>query len=257
MKKTVFMIHGMMNKAYVWDNYKKIFEKNGYKCITPTLRHHDINPNQSPPPELGTTGITDYVSDLEKIIKKLPEPPIIIGHSMGGLLAQLLAQKGLAKATILLSSAAPYGINSLKLSTIRSFVPTLLKWKSWEKPFRFSFKTAKYAVYNLVPEQEQEKEYIKMVHESGRVACQIGFWPLDFKKSTKVNAAKISGPALVIVGKKDRLTPAPIAKKIAKKYNATFKEFKNHAHWTLGEPKWEEIAEYCISWIEKTFRIKP
>jgi len=104
------MIHGMWCGGWCWENYKQFFQEKGYHCITPTLRFHDMDPDETPDPQLGTTSLLDYAEDLEKEINRLEILPILMGHSMGGLLAQILGSQGLAKALILLISASPRGI---------------------------------------------------------------------------------------------------------------------------------------------------
>ena len=89
--------------------------------------------------ELGTTSLLDYAVDLEKEIKTLESPPIIMGHSMGGLLAQILGSRGLAKALVLLSPAAPAGINTLKPSVLRCFITGFTKYGFWRKPLKAAF----------------------------------------------------------------------------------------------------------------------
>ena len=110
MAETIVMIHGMGGGGWYWQNYKEFFEGRGYHCITPTLRFHDVDPKEPPNPKLGTTSLLDYAEDLEKEINRLEILPILMGHSMGGLLAQILGSQGLAKALILLISASPRGI---------------------------------------------------------------------------------------------------------------------------------------------------
>ena len=85
MSSTIFMIHGMWGGSWQWAEWRKFFEAKGFKCETPTLRHHDVDSKSKPPEGLGCTGLNDYVIDLEERIKKVNEKPIIIGHSMGGL----------------------------------------------------------------------------------------------------------------------------------------------------------------------------
>jgi len=208
----------------------------GYDCITPTLRLHDISPAQTSDPSLGTTSLLDYAKDLEEEIKKLDTEPIIMGHSMGGLLAQILGSRGLAKSLVLLTPAPPAGISALKYSVIKSFWGSFTRWGFWRKAHRFSFDEAAYAVLNLLPGKEQEEVYSKFVYESGKAAAEIGFWYLDSQGASKVDESKITCPVLVIAGKHDRITPASISRKIAKKYKAvsTYKEYPNHAHWVVG-----------------------
>ena len=127
MAETIVMIHGMWGGRWAWENYKRFFEQKGYRCVTPTLRFHDMDPNETPNPQLGTTSLLDYAEDLEKEIHNLDTMPILMGHSMGGLLAQILGSRGLAKALILLTPASPRGILALKASVIKSFWSTLTK----------------------------------------------------------------------------------------------------------------------------------
>ena len=93
MNRTIVFIHGTYGTGAVWEKYKRHFEDRGYTCLTPTLRYHDVDPKAAPRPQLGTTSLLDYAADLEADIRKLNAKPILIGHSMGGLLAQMLAAR--------------------------------------------------------------------------------------------------------------------------------------------------------------------
>lgn len=220
MDQTIFMIHGMWGKSWYWKNYKEFFEKKGYRCITTTLRFHDMDPKDVPDPRLGTTSLLDYAEDLEQEIRKLGVKPIIIGHSMGGLLAQILGSRGLAKTLVLLTPASPAGIMALSFSVIKSFWSIQKKWGFWKKPMRQTFNEAAYAMLHLLPPEEQKETYEKFVYESGRAAFEIGYWLLDSQRASKVDESKLKCPVLIIAGSEDRITPAPVVRKIAKKYKA-------------------------------------
>jgi non-heme chloroperoxidase len=256
MSQTIIMIHGMWGGGWYWENYKNYFEAKGYKCIVPTLRYHDINPKSAPPKELGTTSILDYASDLEKLIKEIGGQPIIIGHSMGGLIAQILASRGLASAAVLLCPASPRGILALTPSVIKSFWSVLFRWAFWKTPMRQTFKEAVYSMLHLLPLKQQKEVYERFVYESGRAAFEIGFWLIDSKGATQVNEKKVTSPMLVISGTDDRITPAAVVKEVHKKYKSisTYKEFSNHAHWIMSEPKWEEIAEFIHAWLNREIK---
>lgn len=253
MTDTIVMIHGMWGGSWYWEQYKKFFESKGYICITPVLRYHDIDPKSEPPQELGKTSLLDYAEDLEKEIKKLPAKPILMGHSMGGLLSQILAERGLAKAMVLLTTASPEGILALRLSVIKSFFSCMVRWGFWRKPMRQTFKEAVYSMMHLLPVEEQKRFYERFVYESGRAAFEIGFWFFDKKKAARIDEKKVKCPVLVIAGKEDRITPAPVVKRVAKKYESvsTYKEFDHHAHWVVAEPGWEDIANYVCEWLKK------
>ncbi len=253
MADTIFMIHGMMCGCWCWENYKNFFEARGYRCITPTLRYHDMDPRDNPDPCLGSTSLLDYADDLEKEIKKLDCKPIIMGHSMGGLLAQMLGARGLGEALVLLTPAAPYGIPSLKYSVLKSFIGVLAGGRFWRKSFRFSYDTAVYATMHKMSVNERKMAYDRMVYESGLVALQIGLWLLDVHRASRVEEDKIKCPVLVVAGSEDRITPAQVVKKVAEKYKtvSTYKKFENHAHWVIGERGWEEIADYVSDWLKR------
>ncbi len=249
MTDTLFMIHGMWGTGDQWSNYRKFFEAKGFKVLTPTLRHHVAG--QPPDPALGITGLEDYADDLEREIMGLPDKPIIIGHSMGGLLAQKLCARGLGKAGIFLTPAAPHGIIALTPSVIKSFRRIMMTWGFWRKPTYPTFEEAWYSVYNLLPREEARAEYERLTHESGRAAFEIGFSLLDGNRASAVDAGKIDCPLLVIGASQDHITPASVVRKIAAKYkdNCDYKEFPNHAHWVLGGAGWEDVAGYCLAWM--------
>ena len=252
--ETIFMIHGMWGGTWCWDNYKNFLEKKGYNCITTTLRHHEKDHVDHPDSQLGATSVLDYANDLEQEILQLKTKPIVMGHSMGGLLAQILASRGLAKALVLLAPAPPYGIVAIRPTVIKSFWSILTKWGFWKKAHRQTFDEAVYSLLHLMPEDQQKEIYNKFAYESGRAAAEIGFWFFDPKKASYVDASKIQCPVLVISGSEDRITPAIVTEQIAKKYKSisTYKSFNNHAHWVIGEPGWQEIAAYVSEWLEST-----
>jgi pimeloyl-ACP methyl ester carboxylesterase len=139
------MIHGMCCGGWFWENFKEYFENEGYRCLAPTLRFHDVDPGADPHPQIGTISLLDYAEDLENLIRKQETPPILMGHSMGGLLSQMLGCRGLAKALVLLAPASPSGIIALRPSVIKSFKSGLTRWGFWRKPFRQTFMEAEYA----------------------------------------------------------------------------------------------------------------
>lgn len=253
LNKTIFMIHGMWGGGWYWENYKKFFESEGFRCVTTTLRYHDVNPGSPPNPALGYLSIRDYVADLRKEIIKLDDKPLIMGHSMGGLLAQILGSLGLAEALILLAPASPAGINAIRPSVIKSFWSIQTKWGFWKKPMRQTFDEAVYSMLHLLPGEEQKKVYSKFVYESGRAAFEIGYWFFDSTGATRVDETKINCPVLVVSGSEDRITPPQVVRKVAKKYKkaASYKEFNDHAHWLISEPGWEEVASFVNGWLKK------
>jgi len=121
---------------------------------------------------------------------------------------------------------------------------------------RQTFDEAVYSMMHLLTAKEQKELFDRFVYESGRAACEIGFWFLDPKGAAKVDESLLTCPVLVIAGAQDRITPASVVRKVAKKYRAVsaYKEFVNHAHWVIGEPGWPEITEYISDWLNQVLR---
>jgi len=257
---TIFMIHGMWGGPWTWENCKAFFGAQGYHCVTTTLRFHGCRPSDPPDRRLGTTSLLDYVEDLEREIRSLDVKPIVMGHSMGGLLAQILGSRGLAKALVLLAPAPPSGISAaLRLSVLRSFSSLFVNWGFWNKPIRQSFRSAVYSMLHLLPSEQQEEVYRRLVHESGRAVFEIGLWFLDSRRASEVDASRVHCPVLFVAGAHDRIVPASTVRKAAGKYgtNATYKELENNGHWLLSEPGWLEIAEYVAEWLQTPDAMAP
>ncbi|MAD46492.1 MAG: alpha/beta hydrolase [Oceanospirillaceae bacterium] len=248
-KPSIVFIHGMWCGPEVFDHYRAFFENKGYSCHAPALRHHQTVDNRSELP--GTTSLLDYASDLETFIRGLPQTPILIGHSMGGLLVQMLCACGLAEKAVLLCPAAPAGIHALTLSVVRSFSGVMTRWGFWKKTNKLSAAAARYAIFNQLPDSDIPQALAAMRYESGRATFETGFWLIDPAKASTVNAALVTQPMLIVSGEDDRITPAKIHRKVAARYGAEFHCYPGHAHWLIAEPGWERIANDIADWLEQ------
>ncbi len=212
MRTCIMMIHGMWAGSWIWSDYIPVFEERGYSCLAPTLRHHDSPPLQ-PPVALGSTSLLDYAKDLQKEIEKLDQLPILMGHSMGGILAQMLGARGLAKTLVLLSPMPPQGINVLSLASLMMFRQTLKRWGFWRKATRPTLHDAVASMLGHLPSNEQNLVYERLVHESGRAACEAGFWFFDPHSAKHVDASRITCPVLLVAGAEDPLHPPAMMRK--------------------------------------------
>jgi pimeloyl-ACP methyl ester carboxylesterase len=252
--ETIFMIHGMWAGSWCWENYQGFFEDRGYHCVTTNLRFHDVDPRDAPDPRLGTTSLLDYAADLEEEIRRLRAEPILMGHSMGGLLAQILGSRGLGKALVLLTPPPPFGNAALlKPSVVKSFWSVQTTWGFWRKPGRQTFAEAAYSMLHLLPTDEQREAYDRFVYESGRAASEIGYWFLDANRAAKVDVSGVSCPVLFVAGAEDRIVPPSLVRWAAGRYGSrsTYRAFEGHAHWVVAEPGWQEIAQYVADWLER------
>ena len=253
MRPDIVFIHGMRGNGSVWDCYRRYFEANGYSCRAPVLRFHDADPLSKPRTELGQIGLSQYVEDLSKELRSGGTKPIIIGHSMGGLLAQMLAERQLASAAVLLGPAPIADSMFINMSVLRCFRNIIKQWGFWRKPVRLTYEDSLHALFAKMDSERQRTLFSECVHESGKAIFEIGFSFLDRRKAARVTVENIRCPILIFVGKEDRITPAALVRKLARRYGemATYMELENHSHWLIKEPGWEGIAAYIGYWLKE------
>jgi len=252
MRGTIVMIHGMWCGSWTWDRYAAFLEGRGWRCLRPALRYHEADPRDPPDPRLGRTSLLDYAEDLESLVRGLDAPPVLLGHSMGGLLALMLAARGLAQAAVLLTPASPAGINALTPAVIRSFLGVLFRPRFWRLPVRLSYRGAVYAMLGCLPPGQRRPIYDRLVPESGRAIAETGLWFLDPRRASSVDAADVSCPVLLVSTTDDHLTPASAVRKTAAFLGpgATLREFPGYGHWVAEGPGWEHIAAFIADWLE-------
>ena len=252
MSKTLFMIHGMWVGSWCWDNYRDFFEKAGYRTIAPDLPYHGCGILR-PDPRLGKTSLRDYFSFLCQEIEKLDEPPIVIGHSLGGLLAQMLAARGMVEKAVLLTPAAPAGIITARPSVLKICAPIMLLPNFWNRSIPATYPLAKYSILNgFDDESEAKRVFEKIGYESGRVLFEVGFWALDKNFTTYIDANDVQCPMLILSASEDRIMPASVVFHIWRKYLhcAKYHCLDGFAHWLVGEPNWQDVALRIKNWLE-------
>lgn len=252
-ERTVMLIHGMWSRPPVWENFRAFFDARGYDVVTPTLRHHDIEPGAVPDPALATTSVVDYAADLEAEIRALGTRPFLIGHSMGGLLAQMLAARGLAKGAVLLASAHPAPVFAFEMGVVRIFFRDLIRGPIWKHTQLPTYKAMRWGALNRFDEKTARDLYATLIPESGRCFLEIALWYLDRHHASLVDAEKVACPLLFMTGADDRLIRAALAERAARYYGdkARFERLPGHAHWLPGEPGWEAVAAKAAHFFEE------
>lgn len=246
----VLLIHGMWCTGADWNRVRELLEPRGYSCYTPNLPAHEPTPDQ--PLQVGDRSLRDYLAFLEAYVREqdFAQPPILVGHSMGGLLAQQLAARTRPLALVLLTPAAPRGINSLAWWTFKSFLRVFLRWGFWRKPHKPGFKRAAVSAFNGIAPERHAALYQRLVHESGRAACEIGLWPLDFSRASAVEASQVRCPVYVVSCGEDRLTPGHVVRKVAALYPAASqRHYPDRGHWVIDDEETEEMMHAICGWL--------
>lgn len=217
MKNHVVLIHGTWCDGNVWGVFATKLENLGFVVHTPSLRYHDL-PFDEVMAKVGNVSITDYVNDLIDYIQKENIEPVLLGHSLGGLVAQLVAEKIQHKGLILMGTAPTADIFAFYPTMVSCFIKHFARWGFWKKampPYKKQF--MKYCL-NEQKESEKESLFNTLVPESGLVYMQMAFPFFDRNHSTKVDYSKINTPVLVLTGSKDKMVHPNIAKATAKHY---------------------------------------
>lgn len=253
--KTIVFITGAFVGTNCWDEWKVFFENKGYKTITPALPHKDASPeelrNRQPNTGIASIRLAELTDYFANIIKKLPEKPILIGHSMGGLIIQLLLQRNIAAAGIAIHSVPPLGVFTFKFSFYKASWGPLGFFTSTKKAFLMNFKQWQYAFTNGMNCDDQTNAYYNFAVPESKLLVRDGL-----SKAAKVDFNKRHDPLLIISGNGDHFIPASLNYSNYKKYKKNssvtdYKEFKERNHFVLGQPTWREEADYISAWLNE------
>jgi pimeloyl-ACP methyl ester carboxylesterase len=249
MTKDIVMIHGANEGAWCFDKFRAVFEGLGWNCHAPDLIGHGTRATDGGNTLVGV-GMADYRAELEAFLKTVPPRPVLLGHSMGGVLAQQLAAKGLARALILVAPAPRAGIlppteGEKKLD--RDLIGLGAFWKTVINP---DFDLARIYTLNRVPESDQRAVFDKFGPESGRAFFELFFWMFDLTGATAVDTAAVTCPVLCLVGSDDKIASPQTARETARPYrDATFWELDGDGHMLVLEPGADQIARRIAAWI--------
>lgn len=251
MNPTIIMTHGMWSQDTTWDNWQAPLQAAGYNTVALNLPGHE---HGCLPYQVAGKSLQDYVDFVAAEAAK-HEEVILMGHSMGGLISQMVATRIKPKAMVLVNSAVPAPIFPLGPSsmpgTLRSFSRPSLYWTTiellnWEMDW---------LLFNATPAEQRPAERAKLVAESGKVAWQIAFGGLNVFKTNRADWSKIDCPVLYLAGGQDRIVPAALGSKLkelaASQSKASFelRTYPQHAHMMIIEPENQQRVAEIAEWL--------
>jgi pimeloyl-ACP methyl ester carboxylesterase len=258
MTQTIVFIHGAWVTPHCWEPFRGYFTARGYQCIAPAWPGKDraVEAIRADPSPLLGLGIGEITNHYEQIVRALPEPPILIGHSFGGLIVQVLLDRGLGACGVAIDPAPPRGVFAFEPSAFRSLRSVLLTWRGWRKIVRWSYANFRYAFVHSLPEDEARAAYeTHVTPETGRIFFQGAFAAFARHSPTMVNFGNATRPPLLILaGADDHIVPASVVRRTYRKYGAStavtdFREFPGRTHWIIAQHGWEEVAGATHDWI--------
>ena len=257
LSNTIVFIAGAFIGMNCWDGWKMYFESRGYRCIIVPWPYKDASPeelrNRNPEVNIASVRLSSLVDGIATFIDSLPEKPILIGHSLGGLIVQLLLQRGLGCAGVAVHSFPALGGGRRIFSLLRGWwdamgffspagVSYLMPFKRWKDDFTNGMSYG----------QQKQLYYSYAVPESKLLIRDL------LSSRAKPDFANMPGPLLIISGSLDRVSPSALNRLNYKKYlsaGATvfYKEFNGFNHLVFAGSRWGEIPDNIVSWLDELY----
>jgi pimeloyl-ACP methyl ester carboxylesterase len=253
--QSALLIHGMFMTPLCWEDWIPYLAKKGIDAQAPAWPLHDEPPaaqrKRHPDPALGQLTLAQVVDTVAKVAETYKEPPVLIGHSMGGLVVQLLLQRGLGSCGIAIDSAPAKGVISLKWSFIKSNWGAVSPFADAKEPLLPSVDEFRYSFCHTLSPEATARVYDKYVVPESRLvgrATTTADAAIDFKKP--------HAPLLFIAGELDHIIPSSLNhtnyERYARESGVTeFEEMEGRTHFTIGDEGWEKVADCAVAFIEK------
>jgi pimeloyl-ACP methyl ester carboxylesterase len=234
----LLLIHGMFGGAWQFEEWQRRLAARGRSSVAIDLRGHGASGGVT---DIGNVSLDDYLSDALGVARELGTPQVV-GHSMGGLIAQKLAEKGSVSAAVLVCSAPPRWIPALGTELLAR----MLKYSAallFSRPLVPLRPDADALFLGHVPSTERDEIFARIQPESGRAARELALGAIA------VDAKRVSCPVLSIGADDDHFLSPRIARAIARKYDAGYREYAEHGHYIVGEPGWERVVDDIAQWL--------
>jgi pimeloyl-ACP methyl ester carboxylesterase len=254
---TIVLVHGLWMTPRSWEGWVAHYEAKGHTVIAPAYPGFEIEVEalRENPDVIANLTVPETVDHLAGVIESLPSPPIIMGHSFGGTLTQLLLARGLGSAGVV-DSAPTEGVRVTPLSQAKSLFPALKNPANRHRAVAFTPEEFHYAFTNTLSEEDSRAVWER--YAIGAPGNWIWAYGLiaNFKpghQETWVDYDQDRAPLLFIGGELDHIMPPSVNRSNANHYKDSpalteYHEFEGRDHWTCAAPGWEAVADYALDW---------
>lgn len=264
-KPTILLVHGLWLTPRSWSAWIARYERAGFTVLAPSWPglEGEVEAIRRDPSPLRGLHLRTIVDHYERIIRTLDAPPILMGHSFGGLIVQQLLDRGLGVAGVAIASAQTAGVPVLPLVTIRAALPVLGNPFTFNAAVGLTPRQFNYAFTNELDAVRSKRVYDELaIPGAAHVLWEAAFALLNPKGATKVNYRNNErAPLLFIAGGEDHLAPPAINKANVRKYARStavtdYKEYPGRTHHTVGQDGWEPVADYALDWAMEHARVQ-
>jgi len=255
----LILIHGAWLSAQSWDNYSDYFGNRGFAVSAPEWprKQGDVEGIRETAEASAGLGVQEIVDHYERLIRELDQPPVLIGHSYGGLFVELLLDRGLGRAGVAMSPAPPKGILVLPFSTLKAAAPALAHPSKWHGVVTLTPEEFTYGFVNTFSEEDAAAAYEHYaVPETGQIFYEGGFANFHLHPPTEVHFKNEDRAPLLLVGAtEDHTVPASLTKSQYKRYERSpaktdYLEFEGRPHLHIVAADWQEVAAAIDSWLD-------
>ncbi len=238
------MVHGAFCGGWAFDAFRQPFEAAGHRVLTPDLPGHGGSDEA-----VAGLSMSDYARAIAAMIAQTRQPPFLIGHSLGGLVAQMAAQEADLAGLILLAPSAPWGIMGASLEEAAAAMSLYALGPFWMQAVSPDRALARAHLLDRLPPDQRREASARLVPESGRALFESLNWWMDPMATTQVSPERIRAPVLGVAGAADVLHPAATVRATTERLGGRLEVAPGLSHWLIGEPGWSALAELCLDWI--------
>lgn len=259
-KPPIVLIHGLWLTPRSWEHFKRYYEQRGYTVHAPAWPRMpgEAEEVRRDPSALAGLSIEDILAHYQALVQGMATPPILMGHSFGGLIVQMLLDRGLGVAGVTINSAPPKGVWRIPLPVLKSCWPVLKNKENRVRTFRLSYDQFVYNFANLMNDREARAAYDRYaVPGPALPVFQAALANVAFLDATKVNFRNPTRPPLLfIAGSHDHQVTPGMIRSNCRKYRGyggptEYREFPLRTHLIIVQENWQDVAEYAIEWVEQ------
>ena len=244
---SVLMVHGAFCGGWVFGDFAQTFRAAGHHAVALDLPGHAPDDARD---AVALLSMRDYADAIQRAAEALPAPPVLVGHSLGGLAAALAAARTPVRALILLAPSPPWGVSGSTMEEAVSAVSLYALGPYWTRAIDPDYAVLRRFGVDRLSRAERRAVFERMKPESGRALFETLNWWLDPFTTTLVRPEAIGAPILALAGARDVIHPPATVGETARRLGARFEALDGMSHWLPAEPGWEAVADRCLEWIE-------
>lgn len=253
--ETIVLIHGLWMTPRSWEHWVEHYRRHGFDVLAPGYPgfEGEVEALRADPTPIEVLTIEHIAHHYETIVRGLKNPPILMGHSFGGAVVQILLDRGLGAAGVVIDTAPIKGILKVPWTQVRSIWPVLKSPENRHRAVGFTYEQFRYAFTNNLTEAESRAAYDRYhIPAPGRLVFNAATQNFDPHAATRVDFDKEDrAPLLFIAGGEDHIMPASLNRANYERYRSglvAFREYPDRAHFTAGQQGWEAVADFALDW---------